>query len=738
MGVFGSDGEKGPPERKQKWEFITLSDFRSKSVWTGIAYGWLWFMAFVSVAVYAVDTFTAVQLLAFDKWGSQVQPKIPFYVSKWIFAGCIFLSWALCIYEWIRAIRVIKRGGVAASYMDPVAASLQCMRSQGWRRFLVFTELTKSKKGTDYVAFFVYFAFQGAIRVILAEGPRQVVNALTLYSVMQTKLILPKSDNDNSKITQFFLNLQGLANQNYQQAVILGSMLFTLVIWVFSALCLIAAGVLYLVFLWHYIPQQDGRLRIYCRRKVDRRLEKIVEHKVKAAIEEENRRKEKEEKKAELKSQKTGELAPPAPPKLGRQPTLPDLKESTELKSDKLPDMPLHRQDTSTTVSILPQYSSRPPTRQGVQRQPTLPDLGMNSSRPGMPSRTGTQASGYSQASYESDAPLLSNAGYAGNDGRVASPAPTYYSRQNSNASFNQPLPPVRTATQSTQASSQRSFTPMSRMDTNGSQFSHMSRPPPGHREPPLRSNTGFSFDQERQSATSASPITPVDAYGRPLGPPPRQNTADSFRPGPGRQDSQTSYFSRPVAATPGPVIERKPTYGSLHSQSSSFSRPMPRKPSQPSSFNQPFSPASAQGQPTPNVDSYEMTSQPSYGSLNGGPQRQESNSGYVAFNPSAHAPTPVSQLGAQRSVTVAGQPGAAGNCFGQVQEASPRRSVTMPNDFRAISSYGSILDDYGASAPHEEGGPHWRRRFSPPSGPVRAHTAGPSDGRGSGWGNRF
>jgi len=315
MGCFGGDREKGPPEHKQKWEFINLPDFKNRSCWTPVAYIWLWLMALVAIAVYGVDTFTAVNLLVFDKWSSQVDPVIPFKYSKWIFAICILLSWALCIFEVLRAIRVIRRGGVAASYMDPIGGSLQCMRPKGWKRFLVFAELTRSKKGTDYVAFFVYFAFQGALRVIVCEGPRQVINGLTLGSLFESKLINQAATQGEPPLEQLFLNIQALADENLQQVIILGSMLFTLVIWIFSALCLLIAGILYLVFLWHYIPQRDGRLRIYCRRKIDRRLERIVRDKVRDAIEEENRLKEKEEKKAELKRQKTGELAPPAPPK---------------------------------------------------------------------------------------------------------------------------------------------------------------------------------------------------------------------------------------------------------------------------------------------------------------------------------------------------------------------------------------------------------------------------------------
>ncbi|KXL47997.1 hypothetical protein M433DRAFT_50131, partial [Acidomyces richmondensis BFW] len=440
----GGDRDKGPPEHTQKWEFITLSDFKATSSWSSVAYLWLWFMAIVGIAVYALDTFTAINLLVFDRWSSQIKPQVPFKYSKWIFAACIMLSFALLFYEWLRALRVLRRGGVAESYMDPLAVNVQCMRSQGWRRFLVFTELTKSKKGTDYIAFFVYFTFQTAVRVILAEGPRQYVNAMTLYAVMQAKIEVHGPTQDgHSSVEQLFLNIESLFNDNMEQALILCSMLFTLVIWVISALCLIGATILYLVFLWHYIPQQDGRLSIYCRRKIDRRLEKIVEHKVRAAMEDEERKKRQAEQKADLKRQKTGDLSQQTDlkPQLARQPTLPQLEVEPELPptDDKKQGFGLMRQDTNTTISTLPPYSSRPPTRQGSRAQ--MPD--MPGHRPEMPSRMNTQASARTNASYESDAPLLANAGYAGEVGR-GSPAPSLppgpFNRQGSNASFSRPM----------------------------------------------------------------------------------------------------------------------------------------------------------------------------------------------------------------------------------------------------------------------------------------------------------
>lgn len=126
---------------------------------------WLWILVIISVAVYAADAFTAVNLLAYNKWTSQVKPAIPFDVAKWIFAVCIILSYAFLAYRWFRAWRVIRSDSVTESYLEPLAAIFNSLRlpSQGWRRFLVYAALTKSRKGVDYLALFVYFQFKGKV-----------------------------------------------------------------------------------------------------------------------------------------------------------------------------------------------------------------------------------------------------------------------------------------------------------------------------------------------------------------------------------------------------------------------------------------------------------------------------------------------------------------------------------------------------------------------------------------------
>ena len=88
---------------------------------------------------------------------------------------------------------------------------------------------------------------------MFAEGPRQIINAVTLYTVMKANLIpvgQHAASQGHTPIAQFFVNVQILADADKQQAVILFGMLFTLVIWVFTAFGLILACLFYVIFLW--------------------------------------------------------------------------------------------------------------------------------------------------------------------------------------------------------------------------------------------------------------------------------------------------------------------------------------------------------------------------------------------------------------------------------------------------------------------------------------------------------
>ncbi|KAK5949848.1 Potassium transporter [Knufia fluminis] len=388
-----------------KWEYVNLNDFKSSSCFTVLAYVYLWIMLFVSISVYAVDTFTAINLLAFNQWAGQIKPAIDLKYSRWIFAGCIILSFVLLIYRWLRALKVMRGGKIAKAYLDPLAVRVEAIRmgkeGRGWKRFLVFAELTKSRKGADYVALFAYYSFEAWLRIVFAEGPRQVINGITLYAYAEASLV-PKGDHDTpqgeSPFVQFWKNFAILAEEDKLQMAIIIGMLWTVLIWIISALSLAVSVVLYLIFLWHHIPSDAGGLSGYCRTKINRRMERIVRTKTDKALKKEN----------ELRAREEAQAFRTGAGDFKRQPTLPVVVNGST------PTLPsLSRQTTTTT---LPEYTSRPgtaaPSEEMIPPMPSVTPID-SQARPG-PRRHMTNASDASWSSYNSNAPLMNSAGDMG------------------------------------------------------------------------------------------------------------------------------------------------------------------------------------------------------------------------------------------------------------------------------------------------------------------------------------
>jgi hypothetical protein len=174
-----------------------------------------------------------------------------------------------------------------------------------------------------------------------------VVNAITLYDVASTKLVEGPHDLGDPLVLTFFKNLRTLAVEDRTQVLILSSMAFTIVIWVFSMLLLLLALLFYIFFIWHYVKEET--LTGYCRRKVETRLAKIVKaktDKIWAQQEEQNR----------LDLEKKGKDDDEIPAPFGgmkRQPTLPVFDQSPP-KAGFL--------SRSESVATLPRYQSQPGT----------------------------------------------------------------------------------------------------------------------------------------------------------------------------------------------------------------------------------------------------------------------------------------------------------------------------------------------------------------------------------------
>ncbi|PUU82589.1 hypothetical protein B9Z19DRAFT_1190260 [Tuber borchii] len=164
--------------------------------------------------------------------------------------------------------------------MDSIALRWHSIRGgrgkedTGWKRFLVFTMLTEKRGRRDYVALFTYFSFKGWARVLFAEGPRVVVNTLTLVSVIRVDLIPDHEAEALSAIGRFFKNVGHLYDHKQVQALIPGTMTFATIFWLFTIIELTIACIMYICYLIRVI--EESSLKDYCRKRVDKRMTKIV------------------------------------------------------------------------------------------------------------------------------------------------------------------------------------------------------------------------------------------------------------------------------------------------------------------------------------------------------------------------------------------------------------------------------------------------------------------------------
>lgn len=237
---------------------------------------------------------------------------------------------------------------------------------------------------------------------MIAQGPRQAINAITLYAFMQQS-ILPNGG--DSSANRFFGNIREMAQTQHEHAVTIFTMLFTLTIWVFSMLSLIAAALCYCCFLWHYVGKN---LTHYCKKKIEKRLRKIVS----IAIEKEMLRQEKMRQRAANKRPGLWSRSNTSNSTfLHHRPTLPDLGDHSDAVSIST-TITRNTSSASSSSQSLPQQPQLArygnPSKQKLARQPTLPCID-EQSHPGTPSRQNSNSSLSSCGSNDHDGhrPLL-------------------------------------------------------------------------------------------------------------------------------------------------------------------------------------------------------------------------------------------------------------------------------------------------------------------------------------------
>ncbi|CAG8605409.1 2200_t:CDS:2 [Acaulospora colombiana] len=112
-----------------KFDFVDVADFYEDSILRKLKYSVLFMIVLKSILVYIADMWTAGILLIFDRWGSSVQPKIPFFISKWIYVGCIFMSFLLLAWDIKKARHIIATRDISYAFTSTIAYRFYTLRS---------------------------------------------------------------------------------------------------------------------------------------------------------------------------------------------------------------------------------------------------------------------------------------------------------------------------------------------------------------------------------------------------------------------------------------------------------------------------------------------------------------------------------------------------------------------------------------------------------------------------------
>lgn len=156
-------------------------------------------------------------------------------------------------------------------YCGDFFVSILSFFSGSYDHFSLFCTISNSTKKKDDFAFFIFFTFKGKIylkhiqrlvlqfeigwkRLLLADGPRQSINALNLYGFYLSKL----HDGPVLDLKKY--------SDNFITSALIVVTIFTVLVFLISMILLITAAICYVPLLCYI----RGNLKEYCCHKVDK------------------------------------------------------------------------------------------------------------------------------------------------------------------------------------------------------------------------------------------------------------------------------------------------------------------------------------------------------------------------------------------------------------------------------------------------------------------------------------
>ncbi|KAH0840046.1 hypothetical protein J3R83DRAFT_1013 [Lanmaoa asiatica] len=263
-----------------KFDFIDTREFTDNGFFMRLKYLWLYIIILKSFLVYISDIFSATTMLTTSTWSNQIFNDcqnqdgcfyIPFNIGKWLFVGCIIFGFLLLAYEARKSKKIIASRDISYAFTNVMANHYYSLRS--YDHFCFFDHISNSTKKKDDFAFFIFFTFKsntGWKRLLLSDGPRQTINALTLYSIYLAR----KNNGSWYDVSKYF------AGNSLSTSALTVSTFFTFVIFAGSLFLLIIAGICYIPLLCYI----QGNLKEYVCHKVDKRIAEVIKRRNKERL----------------------------------------------------------------------------------------------------------------------------------------------------------------------------------------------------------------------------------------------------------------------------------------------------------------------------------------------------------------------------------------------------------------------------------------------------------------------
>lgn len=189
----------------------------------------IWGLTILKPIMIISDIYTCIKLLAFDIWSNNyVEPYVSFTITKWLFSVCILISLFLVVIDAVNGYQIYKTRIISLCFINNWSRNIFSLRN--YAMFCLFDKITPSGF-QQKLAFLTYFELKNCSKLLLVDTPRQIINGLTLWSVLLTKNEKNKNLKDFQSLIGIWNKIKWIVRNNHEEAMILSFMLLSFLIW---------------------------------------------------------------------------------------------------------------------------------------------------------------------------------------------------------------------------------------------------------------------------------------------------------------------------------------------------------------------------------------------------------------------------------------------------------------------------------------------------------------------------